>query len=46
MMKFLQIGLGSMGKRRIRNLQFNGEKILSALIFQKNAEKKRKKIWY
>ena len=26
MLKFLQIGLGSMGKRRIRNLFANGEK--------------------
>jgi len=25
-LRFLQIGLGSMGKRRIRNLHFNGEK--------------------
>lgn len=41
---FLQIGLGSMGKRRIRNLQFNGEKDIIGFDFseerRKEAEKK------
>ncbi|MEK9170618.1 MAG: Gfo/Idh/MocA family oxidoreductase, partial [Patescibacteria group bacterium] len=39
MMKFLQIGLGSMGKRRIRNLQFNGEKNIIGFDFSEERRK-------
>ena len=36
---FLQIGLGSMGKRRIRNLQFNGEKNIIGFDFSEERRK-------
>src|SRR3989344_3763802 len=43
-LKFLVVGLGSMGKRRIRNLQFNGEKNIVGFDFsaerRKEAEEK------
>jgi len=43
MLKFLVIGLGSMGKRRIRNLQFNGEKNIIGFDFSEERRKEAEK---